>query len=269
MFHSFIRSIRDKDHRMDIQSFQLLEMNGGHVQDSGDTWQFLLPPIATGYADAQVHDYGRFPPHRRTFPWLPNTRLTLNARFSHNTANLLGTAGFGFWNAPFADPSLKWPALPQATWFFFASEPTDLPLTPTGAGRGWFASTLDATTLRALAWVPTAPVVLFLNQFPGIRRRLWPTVQQSLGISYAQLDLDLKAWQRYELVWQKTGCLFTVNGHMVLETPHSPRGPLGFVCWIDNQFMVVRENGRFRWGTLATAQTQWMEINNLTIESAN
>lgn len=254
---------------MDIQSCQRLEMNGGSVQALGDVWRFVLPSKTQGYADAQVYDYGRFPPHRRTFPTLPGTRLKLAARFSHDAQNLLGTAGFGFWNAPFADPSLKWPALPQATWFFFASEPNDLPLAPAGAGRGWFAATLDATTPQALAWAPAAPVVLLLNQIPGIRKRLWPSVQQSLGISYAQLDLDLREWHQYELHWQQTGCQFRVNGTTILETEHCPRGPLGFVCWIDNQYMVATANGRFRWGTLSTAETQWMEIKNCTIESAN
>ncbi|KAA3665002.1 MAG: hypothetical protein DWQ04_02805 [Chloroflexi bacterium] len=254
---------------MNIQDFQRLEMNGGNVEEGEDVWRFELPPVSSGYGDAQVHDYGRFPLRRHTFPWSSGTRLTLEARFSHDHTGLLGTAGFGFWNAPFADPSLKWPALPQATWFFFASKPNDLPLAATGPGRGWFAATLDATTPQALAWAPAAPVVLFLNQFPGIRQRLWPKVQQSLGISFTQLDVDLQAWQRYELVWQKTGCRFTVNGNTVLDTPFSPRGPLGFVCWIDNQFMVVKANGRFRWGTLTTTKTQWMEIKNLSIESAN
>lgn len=254
---------------MKLETLQRLELNGGRVEEDGDVWRFLLPPGVAGYTDAQVHDYGRFPFRRRTFPWRPGTRLRLNARFSHPASDLIGTAGFGFWNAPFADPSLKWPALPQAAWFFFASEPNDLPLAPSGPGRGWFAATLDVTSPQALMWAPAAPAVLVLNQFAGIRARLWPRVQRVLGISFAQPDLDLQAWHTYELVWAKDGCQFMVNGQPLLETPFRPRGPLGFVCWMDNQYMVMTGNGRFRWGTLPIHTTQWLEVANLALTRIN
>ena len=73
---------------------------------------------------------------RRDFPHFPGTELSLRARFSHPANTLKGTAGFGFWNAPFGDPTVRWPALPQATWFFFASEPNDLPFAESGPGQG-------------------------------------------------------------------------------------------------------------------------------------
>jgi hypothetical protein len=39
----------------------------------------------------------------------------------------------------------------------------------------------------------------------------------------------------------------------------------GFVAWLDNQYMVVEINGRMRWGTLSTAETQWLELAELEI----
>jgi len=249
---------------MDIEQ---LEINNGRINKRDQGWQFLLPPIDTGYADAQIHDYGRIPYRRHTLPWSPGCHLQLNARFSHPASELIGTAGFGFWNAPFADPSLKRPALPQATWFFFASAPNDLPFAPHGPGRGWFAATIDATTLRALSWAPFAPGVLLLNQFSPIRKRLWPNVQHALGISFAPIELDLQAWHRYELDWQTDSCHFRINGEEIMNTIHSPRGPLGFVCWIDNQYMIATANGRFRWGTLKTSSTQWLEVSDFMIKS--
>ena len=104
---------------------------------------------------------------RGQYPWSPGTRLRLRARFSHPPDQLIGTAGFGFWNAPFGDPTVRRPALPQACWFFFASAPTDLPLAPAGPGRGWFAATMDATGGSALALIPLAPALLLLNQIGG------------------------------------------------------------------------------------------------------
>ena len=252
---------------MNFQAFQRLEINGGRVEPISNLCRFVLPPIANGYADAQLHNYGRFPLSRHTFPYHPKVHLNLEARFSHDTSTLKGTAGFGFWNAPFADPSLKLPALPKATWFFFASQPNDLPLARTGSGRGWFTTTIDATKFKALAWAPLTPIVLILNQLPFLKRLIWPKVRQSLGISFQQIDLDIQQWHHYEIHWLEEACTFKINGIPILKTPHSPSAPLGFVCWIDNQYMVATANGRFRWGTLQTKQTQWMEIKNLSIES--
>lgn len=191
--------------------------------------------------------------------------MSLRARFSHRADQLQGTAGFGFWNAPFGDPTVRLPALPQAAWFFFASEPNDLPLAIDGPGRGWFASTVDAVAPRALLMAPFAPLVLLLNQFQRPRERLWPVVRRRLGISFAPLDVDLRRWHEYDLSWQPEGCRFQIDGRVVLQTPNSPRGPLGYVCWIDNQYMVATPRGRLGWGTLETAAEQWLEVADLRL----
>jgi hypothetical protein len=239
-----------------------LQINGGIVAP-GPPLRLYLPAVEQGYADAQVDDYGGR--SRRHYPWQPGVELTLQARFSHGVNDLVGTAGFGFWNAPFGDPTVPWPALPQAAWFFFASPPNDLPLAAAGPGRGWFAATLDATTGQALLMAPLAPFVLLVNQITAVRRRLWPWLQQRLGISFAPIAEDMVAWHEYRLVWRPGGSAFFVDGRPLLQTPHSPRGPLGFVCWLDNQFMVATANGRFRWGTLPVETNQWLEVQNLSI----
>jgi hypothetical protein len=254
---------------MSEKLWRRLELNGGQVSEEPH-WRFQLLPVVKGYADAQIDDYGRVrQTHRwqtrRHYPWQPGVHLRLQARFSHDNGRLVGTAGFGFWNAPFGDPTMPWPALPQATWFFYASEPSDLPLAESGPGRGWFAATLDATTTKALAMIPAAPFILLLNQWPRLRRRLWPIIRRRLGISFRPLSVEMTAWHEYELLWSAAGCDFRVDGETVLHTPFSPRGPLGFVCWLDNQTMVLTVNGRFRWGILPVQETQWMEVKNLQI----
>ncbi len=248
-----------------------LALNGGRVSDDPH-WRFQLSPVETGYADAQIDDYGWASGQRpwrvrRHYPWLPGVVMRLRARFSHSAGTLLGTAGFGFWNAPFGDPTVPWPALPQATWFFYASHPSDLPLAADGPGRGWFASTIDATTGRALALMPAAPLVLLLNQFAPLRRRLWPGLRRRMSISFAPLPVSMTAWHTYELQWLPDGCCFLVDGETMLQTPFSPRGPLGFVCWLDNQFLVLGRNGRFRYGVLPISVPQWLEIADLSIHS--
>lgn len=245
-----------------------LEINGGQVLVepgfSGETLRLHLPAIATGYADAQIDDYATL--RRAQYPWRRGVVLSLRARFSQGNGRLLGTAGFGLWNAPFGDPTVPWPALPQAVWFFYASAPGDLPLASDGAGQGWFASTLDATTCRALRWSPLTPLVLGLNRWKGFRQRVWPAVQRDLGISFAPISTEMTAWHSYELRWEEEGCAFAVDGRPLLQTPHTPRGPLGFVAWIDNQYMIAKANGRFAWGTLPTTEPQWLEIADLRLE---
>ena len=246
-----------------------LELNGGSVS-MGTPWRFQLPSLAKRYADAQIDDYGHIRQNhrwrlRRHFPWQPGVKMHVQARFSHEAGKLLGTAGFGFWNAPFGDPTIPWPALPQAVWFFYASAPSDLPLAEKGVGRGWFAATLDATTVRAIAMTPLAPFTLLLNQWPRLRQSLWPAIRRQLGISFQPLPVAMTAWHEYELLWRENGCELRVDNYLIMQTPFAPRGPLGFVCWLDNQYMILTVNGRFRWGTLPTKEAQWMEVKNLKI----
>lgn len=251
------------------EDFRILELNGGQVLGERPYPQhplrFILPAIEQGYCDAQLDDYGLVQNGRKQYPWHPGVQMQLRARFSHHAEELHGTAGFGFWNAPFGDPTIKWPALPQAVWFFFGSPPNDLPLAMHGQGRGWFASTLDAATWRAKVLVPVAPFVLLANQNGRLRSKIWPWVRERLGISFAPLDVDMTGWHEYRLQWQAAGCSFWVDGRLILQTPHAPRGPLGFVCWLDNQYMIVTNKGRFGWGVLPLPAAQWMEISHLNI----
>ncbi len=242
-----------------------LEINGGTAQSKDSGWRLHLPPIKQGYADAQFDDYGAAGQSRRNYPWRPGARMRLRARFSHPATELHGTAGFGFWNAPYGDPTVRRPALPQAVWFFFASKPNNLPFAPPECGHGWFASALHPSPAHALLLAPLAPLWLLLNQWAGVRRRLWPATQQFLNIHHAPLDATLTDWHTYELAWLPLGCTFLVDGELVLQTTTSPAGPLGFVCWIDNQYLIATVNGRFRWGTIPIRQAQWLETDALTL----
>jgi hypothetical protein len=242
-----------------------LELNGGQVV-TGEETRLVLPPTAVGYADAQIDDYGPAQ-DRAQYPWHPGTQLSLRTRFSHGRDHLIGTAGFGFWNAPFGDPTVRRPALPQAAWFFYASAPSDLPFPVDGPGRGWFAATIDAATPAALLTAPLAPAVLLLNQFSKLKNRLWPWVRRRLQISFAPIETSMTRWTEYKLHWRPTGCTFTVNGEIILQTPYSPRGSLGFVCWLDNQYLIATPHGRFRWGTIPTEVTQVLEIADLQLIS--
>lgn len=247
-----------------MTSFRKLELNGGHVENEAPgRYRLLLPAVSEGYADAQIDDYGGR--KRHDYPWQPGTQMELKAKFSHPAGELVGTAGFGFWNAPFGDPTVPWPTLPQAAWFFYGAPPTDLPLAEEGAGRGWFASTVNGKSRKAMALIPAAPIVLLLNQFRPLRERIWPWLRKQLGISFRPLQVDMTGWHTYRLDWEAQGCTFFMDGGQVLQTPSAPGGPMGFVCWVDNQYMVLTVRGRFGWGTMPVPGEQSLSIDGQEI----
>lgn len=218
-----------------------------------------------GYTNAQLDDHqGRA---RRDFCWRPPLRLALSARFSHDAAGLHGTAGFGFWNDPFLMTVWRWPALPQAIWFFFASPPSDMTLALDVPGDGWKAAVIDAGRTAGLRWLPLTPLFLLGMRFPVFARRFWPVLQRDLGIAEARIAGPITAWRRYEIEWGVRESIFRVDGHTVLDAAPSPRGPLGLVIWIDNQWMVVHPSGRLGHGILRLPHDQWLEIEDVEIRS--
>jgi hypothetical protein len=240
-----------------------LVVGGGQVV-AGETMQLHLPATAFGYADAQIDDYGGEESEngRFDFKWHPNTTLQLDAKFSHDGSALQGTAGFGFWNAPYGDPKRQWPVLPEAVWFFFGSPPNDMPYFADRQGNGFVAATISAKRWQALRWVPFAPLVLLGNRFPQFKRRVWPSVLRDLGIVTQEITAVLSEWHTYRLHWGEASCQFWLDDQLILTSPVSPKGPLGFVCWIDNQYLVLTGNGRLDWGTLPTQFSQTIFIAN-------
>jgi beta-glucanase (GH16 family) len=77
----------------------------------------------------------------------------------------------------------------------------------------------------------------------------------------------MTAWHTYVLEWGAERANFSVDGQPVLENAPSPGGPLGFVMWLDNQYMAVAPWGRFAWGLLDIPGRQWLEVEWLSIET--
>jgi hypothetical protein len=135
-------------------------------------------------------------------------------------------------------------------------------------GPGWKAATLDATRPQFLALAPTAPIGFLLMRIPALYRRLWPLGQRAVGVSEHLLDTALLSERHtYSLEWQGEGITFTVDGQTVHQTPSAPRGALGFIAWIDNQYAVVTPQGHFGWGLLPVEREQALVIHDIHIET--
>jgi hypothetical protein len=231
---------------------------GGGLVRTAEGLRFLNPPgDGRGYCNAQLDDYQGLA--RRSFLWRPPLRLRVSARFSHPAGELLGTAGFGFWNDPFGMTGRRVPALPAACWFFYASPPSDMALAQGVPGAGWKAATLDARTAGAAVHLPLLALAAPLLRRRRFYARIWPRIQRALRIAEAPLALDMTTWHNYELRWDLTAVHFRVDGRTVLMAP-APAGPLGLVVWLDNQWLVARPEGALRGGVLARRETQRLEI---------
>jgi hypothetical protein len=242
------------------------ELAGARLVPAPGSLRFTLAgATAHRYTNAQIDDYSRRT-GRRHFAWRPPVSLRVRARFSHRESELRGTAGFGFWNDPFLMTDLRMPARPQAIWFFFGSPPGNMKLDWRVPGSGWKAAALDAARPASLVLAPLAPLAVLLMNARPLYRALWPRIQRALRIREALLALDMTAWHTYELDWGRHRARFRVDGRPVCTAFPSPRGPLGLVVWMDNQYMVVTPQGRFRWGVLEVEGPQWMEIERLSVE---
>jgi len=219
--------------------------------------RLIVPPTSRAhYSDAQWDDYGHRP--TRSFPHRPPFRVSMQARFS--SSDLIGTAGFGLWNHPFA-PTGGLPALPRALWFFYASPPSDMQLALDVPGHGWKAAAIDATGPSALALAPLALPVVLLNRSRTFYRAFWPIVQRGLRSEEKSLPLDLLPdWHTYSIEWTTDRAVLSVDERVVLATSRPPRGRMGFVAWIDNQYAIVTPTGRLGFGLLDVSAPQWLEI---------
>lgn len=237
----------------------------GQAQVSAETAPLSLSvlPTTSGYSNAQISSYD---PRQRAFHDQAPLRLTLRARSSDPTA-LRGTAGFGFWNHPFA-PHERGLRVPQALWFFFASADSNMALAHGVAGNGWKAATFNAQRAAFYALLPAALPGFALMRVQALYDRLWSIGQDALGIREAALPVGMLAdWHEYSLTWEAQRVTFRVDGATVLESTHAiPRGKLGFIAWIDNQYAIVTPQGQFGWGVVNPCPQQTLLLDQIVLE---
>jgi hypothetical protein len=103
-------------------------------------------------------------------------------------------------------------------------------------------------------------------RIPTLYRRLWPIAQRAIRASEAPLTIDITQPHTYQIDWQTESVIFAVDDRVVHHSRYSPTGKMGFVAWIDNQYVVVTPQGNFVWGLVEESAPQWIEIEELRIE---
>jgi hypothetical protein len=261
----------------------MLRSRNSNTTPTATGWLFNLPkggPLA--YRFSQLDDYSALA--RDRFLWKTGTTLSLRCRVSE--PNLPGTWGFGLWNDPFTvalglgGMGQRLPALPNCAWFFYASPENHLSFQPESDSKissqnpmpgdtglpssGFLAQAFSAPRIPSLVFAPVlvaAPVLFFKPISKWLRAIL---AAKLIGEAAQRLDVDPTQWHEYRLQWGKTRVEFAIDGETVFETEISPKGPLGLVIWIDNQFAAWRPDGSLGMGTLPNPPA-WMEIECLQV----
>jgi hypothetical protein len=244
-------------------NWHISEQGQGKVTQAANRIALRLPMVdASGYHNAQISDYDA----SRHFTLKPPIRLSLTA--SASTSNLGGTAGFGFWNHPFA-PNERGFRLPQALWFFFSSPPNAMALAQGMPENGWKAATFNAKRLPFYALAPTAPLAIPLMNIPPVYEALWGIGQRAIGVKEFHMDKALLLEKhRYVLEWLPDAAIFSLDGHVILEARHAiPNNALGFVAWLDNQYAIISPKGRFGFGLMPIAEEQGLFLEDVTLEA--
>jgi hypothetical protein len=255
-----------------------------------------------GYRLAQLDNYMHLPRRAFYWnpsltPLEPRgVALSLRARLSDSA--LPGTWGFGLWNDPFGfaigfgGTARRLPALPNTAWFFHASPENHLSLQPCHCeelsdeaipsqvqeiasggqktperprndtpANGFFAGTFRSPRWPSLLLAPALLALPFIAIRPLSRllRRLASRIVRQDG---SAVSVDVTQWHEYSIRWQGEVVVFAVDGEEILRTPLAPRGPLGLVLWIDNQYAAWTPEGHVGYGTLENPAA-WLEISDL------
>jgi hypothetical protein len=226
-------------------------------------WELHIAAGGTrAYRLAQLDDQAGLP--RSQYLWHPPLTLILRARVSEHPAP--GTWGFGLWNDPYGftfgpgERFLRFPALPQAAWFFCASPRCYLSFRDDKPARGFYAQSLrgsgfDFSLVGAGLVLPFSP------------RRARRLLSNIIGEDAATVTSDPTDWHSYSLEWLPAATTFLVDNTVLMQSRVAPTAPLGLVLWIDNQYAAFDPQGRIRWGVEQNPNEVWLEIADLQIRS--
>ena len=242
-----------------IPNFKTRHTPGASVNALPNGFRLIIPDgDSRRYRVAQLDDYAQS--GRKDFSHRPSLSLSLRARASRES--IPGTWGFGLWNDPFGlsigygGNALRLPTLPSAIWFFHASKENHLTFS-NKLGNGFLAQLFRSPKLQLSR---LARVGLTL---PFSRRKARGLMHEIVEEDGVRLGVDVTEWHGFRLEWSPTRSAFWVDDELLLESPVSPRPPLGLVIWIDNQYAAWHPDGKIGFGILENTEPAWLEIENL------
>ena len=216
--------------------------------------------VADELSDAEIDDHRTAP--RWNLHWTPPLTLTVRARFSHPAGELIGTAGFGFWNDPF-DWSGNVQAPPNAIWFFYASPSSDMSFVRGLRGHGWRAGFLNGGKADAF----TMAVGNAVFKIPGMDKVIFATAEKMMNAQEYLLDeIDMTQWHEYKIEWRADEAVFWVDAQEKFRAKNPPNVPLGFVAWVDNNATTMGPGKEFSFARVAVPMREWMEVAYVRIE---
>jgi hypothetical protein len=228
---------------------------------TAEGWRLGIPAGGSQhYRLSQLDDQAGVP--RRAYPWRPPLGVSLRARVSSRSTP--GTWGFGLWNDPYGfsfgpgDTFLRFPALPQAAWFFCASPKNYLSFRDDKPAHGFYAQVFQSPPFSTRV----ISAVMLLPFAPRTARR---GLSRLIDEDSASIVSDPRQWHQYSIQWTTAHTAFGVDDVSVLETDLSPVAPLGMVIWIDNQYAAFDPRGALRWGVEANPDEVWLEIRDLVL----
>ena len=134
-------------------------------------------------------------------------------------------------------------------------------------GFGWKAATLDASPPANWLLAPLALPAALLMRNRWLYAKLWPALQRQLKIGeHALASTLLAARHTYRLEWRRDSAAFAVDGATVFATPFAPRGPAGFIAWMDNRYLVATPQGALRFGVVPIEREQSLILESIFIE---
>jgi hypothetical protein len=248
----------------------LLTKGNGKSVLSDELISFELPEnITKSYSNSQLDDYRTL--SRGDFKWSPPLKMSLDAIFeiteNKDGSKLTGTSGFGFWNDPFMMTGLRWPTLPKALWFFYSSSESELYLNEASKGNYWRAMSLDAHHFKFFSILPLLSLSFPLFNITKFREWMWPKVRKLFKGEEKIIKTNQFDWHKYEIQWEKDYVTFSIDNKQLYRTEYSPKGPLGLVIWMDNQYLKIKPTGKIAFGSIQQQNSQKMLIKNLKIEN--
>ncbi len=170
---------------------------------------------SSSYRFAQIDDYFGLP--RRKFP---HQSLALSLRARTSSLSLPGTWGFGLWNDPFGmslgfgTNRFRLPTLPNAAWFFGASQENHLSFSDKPA-QGFLTQSFRSPKFHA-SLIPAGLALPFSAE--TTRRMLSKVIAEDSSA----LVVDVTQWHSYKLEWSENrvvpaGLSFATSAHTDLD----------------------------------------------------